>query len=684
MDLLKLLPLLLFFFTACTTNKADIDWGADAGAEIVLGAGLTAPTLLAVEDLRSDLEKITGVRPALAADPKNCQPCIVIERDSALASGWERYRIEIGADRIRISGGDERGLMFGIYHFLEHQLEVDPLYFWSGREPQRREQLTLAAMDYTSESPDFKYRGWFINDEDLLTEWMDSGGKRNIRYPFYGDVVNEKAMDHVVEAAVRLRFNLIIPASFLDIKNPPERALLDAAARRGLFLSMHHIEPLGVSAFTYQNYWKARGEEPLFSFYSAREKVETTWREYAREWAQYDNVIWQVGLRGIGDRPMWMADPGTPQSDAERASLISEAMALQKKIITETTGDENPIMTTTLWAEGAYFNQHGLLRIPRGVITVFADNNPGWHWQPDFYATEREPGRQYGVYYHHQVWGWGPHLAQAIPPRQTAQVLGEAYTSGAHEYAILNVSNVREFLPGLAASSDMLWKMRGFDGDVFLRNWAAENFPSAPDAVHRAYLAYFDGYAGFGDRNMPGFLDGQTKHEGQAALKRIREILANGYTPPQESPQTNKKADPFHAALAGADPKKGLPLAEKTARLATQIAHFQSADSLSSVILTQLATDQERQLLSDNLRTHIQLQLALGHWLHALLRAELALQHADENSGKTLLADAVEALLAVENIKAGASHGKWQHWYRGDKKMNLPGLLEETQKLVGE
>ena len=130
---------------------------------------------------------------------------------------------------------------------------------------------------------------------------------------------------------------------------------------------------------------------------------------------------------------MWMADPGVPQSDADRAGIISDAMARQREIVTEVTGQEAPLMTTTLWAEGSYFNERGLLDIPEDVITVFADNNSGWHWQADFYDTEREAGRQYGVYYHHQLWNWGPHLAQAIPPWQTGKVMREAYTHGAQD-----------------------------------------------------------------------------------------------------------------------------------------------------------------------------------------------------------------------------------------------------------
>lgn len=88
-----------------------------------------------------------------------------------------------------------------------------------------------------------------------------------------------------------MQFNLIIPASFIDIRNSDGRVLVETAANRGLFLSMHHIEPMGVSAFTYFNYWKAKnGSKPLFSYFSNKEKVEEVWRVYADEWAKFPNV----------------------------------------------------------------------------------------------------------------------------------------------------------------------------------------------------------------------------------------------------------------------------------------------------------------------------------------------------------------------------------------------------------
>ena len=674
--------LILLMLGLSCSGPSDFPLGGDAGASIFVSPTAAPYLRLAAEDLAGDVEKITGQRPTITADRAACAPCIALALDTSSTEHPERFRVDITGQEVTIRGTSDRALMHGVYYLSEHQLGVDPLYFWSGLEPERRDDLTLAPMSYDSEEPDFDFRGWFINDEDLLTEWMDSGGKRNIRYRYYGDVVNPEAMAHVVEAAVRLRFNLIIPASFLDIGNPPEKALVDEAARRGLYLSMHHIEPLGVSAFTYENYWAERGEEPLFSYYSEPDKVEEVWRHYAGLWAEYPDVIWQVGLRGFGDRPMWMADPGVPQSDADRAGIISDAMALQRDIVTEVTGEAQPLMTTTLWAEGSYFNERGLLDIPEDVITVFADNNSGWYWQADFYDTEREAGRKYGVYYHHQLWGWGPHLAQAIPPWQTGKVMREAYTHGASDYAIMNVSNIREFLPGLAASAEMLWSMDEFDGHDFLARWSDTRFAGAADAVTEAYTVYYDGYALFGEQQMPGFLDGQSKYKGEGILRSIERIAREGYTPP--APRTaskNGQPDPFHAALGGASGVGGTPADTLLYRLREQLAAFERADSLTGLALTQL-DGTERQLLADNLQTHIRIQLAIGRWLEAVMQAEAAAQENDLATAAELLDRAERELATAADAKATAAHGKWELWYRGDRKMNLPGLRERTAEVA--
>ena len=52
------------------------------------------------------------------------------------------------------------------------------------------------------------------------------------------------------------------------------------------------------------------------------------------------------------------------------------------------------------------------------------------------------------------------------------------------------------------------------------------------------------------------------------------------------------------------------------------------------------------------------------------------LRTSDQN---TRLADAEVALERFLDVRKRAATGKWDGWYRGDKKVNVPKLLEEVR-----
>ena len=646
---------------------------------------------LAVQDLISDVEKISGKKLSVITDlASSADHCIVIGtvdridmssevkeitgNDLAGLKGkWEAYRVKNyikDKNYLVISGSDSRGTMFGIYDFIESYLEVDPLYFWTDREPQKQNVLSWSEINILQDEPTFAYRGWFINDEDLLTEWMDSPGPRYIDYPFYSQVANPGITERTVEALLRLRYNLLIPASFVDIGNPPEKLLVDAAAKRGVFLSMHHIEPLGVSGFTFFNYWKAKGKDYKFSFYSHPKEITEVWQAYAEKWAQYPNVIWQIGLRGIADRPMWMADPSIPESDSIRGKLISDAMKVQMDIIRSVDKREKIPVTTTLWMEGSNLNKAGHLTFPEDVMVIFSDNSPGWVLQPDFYETEREPGRKYGIYYHHALWGTGPHLAQGVPPSKTYEIFKLAVDYKSHHYAILNVSNVREFAIGLKASSDMLYNFNDFNPDAFLEEWCISRFGKAAKEAEAAYRQFFDSYQVHGEQNMVFLLDGQMRGRGLGMLRNLRASLTN--------PEKYKRDDSFLY-----DRRVGtIPFAEFAEKVNIQKESLEKAGELAEQARNKL-DGQSLNLLETNLIAHQQILLGITTWLDALVRATDALDSGDLNTGLTSLEEAVNAFELIHAGKALGSRGeKWQHWYRGDTKMNLGSVEKSTLELL--
>jgi hypothetical protein len=694
-------------FAGCFLNSASLQAAAfelvspAQTATVLVPASEPECVRLAAEDLVSDTTKITGRTPIIVRSGDECESsCVVLASldrpESAalletLAPGfgdglkgkWEAYRVESVGSRLIIAGSDERGTMFGLYAFIEKYLGVDPLYFWASRPPQKRTTLAWDDVQIQSGEPTFKFRGWFINDEDLLTEWKDGGGKRQIDYPYYGQVVHRDVMHAVAEALVRSRFNLIIPASFVDITNPSEEALVQECARRGVFLSQHHVEPMGVSAFSYFNYWRTRGRDLKYSYFSHPEEVREVWRVYARKWAAYPNVIWQLGLRGIADRPMWMADPNTPQSDADRGRLISEAMAAQVKILDEVCPRQPRYLSTTLWAEGSALNQLGLLTIPEDTMIVFADNSPGWKWQRDFYSTPRNPKNSYGVYYHHGLIGSGPHLAQVPPPQKTFECLKSAVEKDAGTYAIFNVGNIREFVLGIDATAKMTWQMDSFDPDAWLAAWVRDRFSKQHDQIVEAYRTYFNAWQIHPEQQVPFLMDGQMFAAGNSSLGQLAKKLKNGSVP--NSGQASRTAAPvdrdaFWAGLSDMHPRR-LARHEMLQRLAVQKNGLALALRQAQAAAASLP-EHEVALLRDNLIYQSAIMVQACVWLEQVELAHEAFDRGDRQACTEALAQAEAAFARIPILADDYCRGEWENWYRGCKKLNVSATLKRTRDIL--
>lgn len=671
--------ILLFalFFLPCLSQKEEGFElvGLHTQAVIVLPKTESEAVRRAVEDLVNDIQKITGKTIEITSQKPKKGNAILIQ---TTPKNSEVYRLKNQKGNLLITGESDLGTVFGIYHFTEHYLGVDPMYFWNDNEPTKKTTLVWEKVEYQSPKPTFNYRGWFINDEDLLTEWYESGGKRNIDYPYYQEVVSPEIMKKVCETALRKRFNLIIPASFIDIRNPAEAALVKEATKRGMYVSMHHVEPMGVSAFTYFNYWKEKeGSKPLFSYYSNPEKVKEVWRLYAQEWAKIPNVIWQIGLRGIADRPMWMADPNTPQTDAERGRLISDAMAFQRQLIKEVDKRPNPLVTTTLWAEGSTLNQAGHLKIPENVTVVFADNSPGWRWQQDFFETKRVPTHKYGVYYHHQLWSSGPHLVPIVSPAQTERVLQQAVEKGDTEYCILNVSNIREFGLGIDASAQMLWNFNDFDLQGFTNQWFGKYYNKQTDAIQKIYQAYFDSFRLNPRSNTPILMDGQANLLATRILNDLKLQLTDSTKYQALLKQRKQESEESKWAKSLGDMSSGnLSREDLLKEVLLQKNALLNAEKLANKV-------EQTPFFKTDFLAHLKIMLALTTWLEHTMKAKLALDHHQPAQTKQLLQDALLSFETIREAQALKTQGeKWALWYRGEKKMNLKAKEKLTQEVV--
>ena len=629
---------------------------------------------LAVEDLRKDFLAVSYLteRPAIIDEERDF--CLIIEenliQDDPLQD--ESFTIIAEDTKIRISANSYLGTMWAIYTFSEKILGVEPCYLFNELAPEKRRALQIKE-SYMQEKPQKAgFRGIFINDEDLLTGWKEGGGKRRLDYPFYVVTVPESVMDRVVETALRLKVNLVIPASFLDIDNPPEKALADCVAKRGIFLSQHHIEPLGLSHFTFENYCKKFKKEGQYSYISDPETLIEGWKYYAQKWAQYDNVVWQVGLRGKADRPVWEEDTPTEKELKVYADYISNAIMVQKEIVKQATAGKAKYFSTTLWMEGSTLMEKGLLDLEKDTILVFADNGPNQMFGNDYDRVPRNKDLQYGIYYHVQYYDIGPHLAPQTGLNKLYYNIKRTKNKGDDDYYILNVSNVREFDFEIKAYAEMLWNFQRFSAEKYLDDYSAIYGEQEPQA--KAFVkAYFD--------NMPSLPN-----------EYLQYVHANYFNYDYTEVIPNVKnlilKDGLIFARGGQliyHFRNELPMPELFKGMYTELKRV-------APLYESLANDIKAwsEQLGDRLQRHVQCKwwlyaktlLHAYRWFVALYEAKIAYDQKDNASMRTQLNAACEGLEEYLSLRTCAEYGDFKNWYRGELKMNVKQRLYDTRQLL--
>ena len=630
---------------------------------------------LAVEDLRNDFLRVSFLTelPAIVQDVQD--GCLVIEQNSYSGNPCldESFSITRKGNVVTISANTYLGTMWGIYTFSEKVLGVHPCYLFNDLETEKRRCLEVGDISLLDAPKSSGFRGIFINDEDLLTAWKEGGGIRPLDYPWYGITVAPSVMDMVVETALRLRLNLVIPASFLNVDNPPEKALADCVAKRGIFLSQHHIEPVGLSHFTYEYYCKKFNKEGQYSFINNPDVLMEAWKAYAEKWAQYDNVVWQVGLRGKADRPVWEEENPNDEELKTYAAYINQAVKTQKEIIMQATNGKAKYFSTTLWMEGSTLMEKGLLEFGNDTIIVFSDNGPNQMFGCDYDKVPRVENMQYGIYYHLQYHDMGPHIVPQTGLKKLYYNLKKAKDKGDDRYFILNVSNVREFEFEMKAYAEMLWDFQNFSTDGYVENYAQtygeereqakavvetffKNLPSLDTQflryVHAQYFNYNYGEISPGIKNFI-LKDELVMVKGSEMVWHFRNELPS------------ELYGKMHAELT-----KVLPVYE------------------------QLCADLERWSmgLEQRLQRHVQCKWwlyakTLVHfyrWFIGVYEAKLAYDENDANAMMKKLNEACESLEEYLSFRKCAEYGPFENWYRGDLKMNVRQRLYDTRRLLGQ
>ena len=629
--------------------------------QIVLETGANEAIRLAAADMQSNLRRLSGKADGFAITQTHVSES-VIQVQVTQQGMPEAYTVSVDERSVLITGSDTLGAVFGIYAFCSRCLNILPVYRLVDIFPAQRQEMYLEPQVFASEPRPVRFRGWFLNDEDLLCDFRTCGGHRNIDYPYYQNVMAPDVLDMILEAALRVEINLIIPGSFVDMDNPAEEKLVQTVVRRGMYISQHHVEPVGVSYFAADTYMKKYGQPgEEVSFISNRTRMEEIWRYYIEKWAQYgDQVIWQLGLRGKGDRAIWKSDPNVPLDDKSRGGIISDAMVAQHGIIREVLRRDDFYTTATLWTEGAALYRKGCLQVPQNTVVIFCDVGYSQMYAENFYEVPRQPGTRYGVYYHVGFWMEGPHLAEGCDLRKMVHAYQEAWKKESLYYSILNVSNVRPLHFSAWFNALLLKDPASFCPEQAFDYQLQALFGEAADRVRPLVLTYYDTIAELGREEL---------------LERYTRA-GHEYHNAGEHPFPQFPATDGHLRYTGIRMLTGKFYTVDDSEYARILQ--ESLGKWEALYEQMCAAEQTlpetcllyfRQFLK--FETFYMLQLT--RWL---LACRTMLQTGSEAAKN----EALTALQTILDARRILEQGAWQGWHDGDKKIGIPDLMKLTEE----
>lgn len=479
------------------------EWIPNQGAPALIwhDANDYAGVIRAAEDLRADVERVSGRVPAMSsvrlATPPSARPVIVgtyghsVLIDALAAAGKinpaaldgkrEAFVIAVveapfaGVEQaLVIAGSDKRGTIYGIYEMSE-QLGVSPWYWWADVLAKLRAGAHVAAGAYYSGEPAVRYRGIFLNDEaPALTRWTNAkfGGR------------NRQFYTKVFELLLRLRGNYLWPAMWGDAFNEDDPENPRLADEYGIVMGTSHHEPM----MRAQQEWSRRKNtygNAQWNYATNAEGLRAFWRDGVARNHRYENLV-TIGMRGDGDEPMIVGG-----NMAENSALLADIIRDQRTILAEETG-RPAADTPQLWAlykEVQDYYDHGL-RPPDDVTLLWCDDN--WGNLRRLPRGEEERGRSggHGVYYHFDYVG-GPRSYKWLntnPLPKIQEQMNLAWENGVDRIWIVNVGDLKPMEVPIEFFLRMAWEPDYWTAercDEFLLRWAERDF----GPVHAAEVA---------------------------------------------------------------------------------------------------------------------------------------------------------------------------------------------------
>lgn len=486
------------------TAPGDVTLAATGNVgQIVVADNENTAVRQAAEFLAGDIEKISGQRPAIAVTASDSKvnirlvtlgngpiPAAVSSavNSNAMQGQWESYRIATVGRDVWLIGSNPRGTAFAAYT-LSERLGIDPIYIWTGYRPEHHDPLILKRTAFSQAPPEFRYRGFFHDDEDLLPRPFDADGN-----PLQTGDVPLEWYKRFFETALRLRMNMVAPYTRVHRRYEVQKLASDW----GLYYTSHHYDilvsnPWGLTRF---NLAAERGVRPEYDWFTNREGMLKFWKGGVTENKDLD-VIWPVGMRGTQDRAFTFPNGFT---EDQKAATFREVIGEQVKMVREgLPKDKAPLFHFTMYSEmlPAYQRNPAAFDLPEDVMIIWPDDNDG-HMR----GLPASLGKwKHGVYYHLAYLGGNlsKQTTHTESPALIAQEFEKIVKAGATAYMLVNVSELRDYVMGARMIADITWEAPAIyaapnAAQRYTAWWSREYFGGANNAqaAQASYGKYFE------------------------------------------------------------------------------------------------------------------------------------------------------------------------------------------------
>jgi hypothetical protein len=627
----------------------------DAKTVIIESPNAPGPVKKAADDLASDMAKVFGTRPQIV--PASNDPAIEIASPSG--GSVESFAIAARGNHVVLSGADMRGTIFAIYTFSQDYLGVDPMYYWNDNQPAKKTSIAIpAGLGRNFPSPLFKYRGFFINDEDLLTGWApgEQSDHSGIAKP---------VMDKIFETILRLKGNMVVPGTWTFSSDPQMKWV----GERGLILNQHHAIPLGMNV--------ARWPANVPYNYSQHPGIlERAWTNSVKAYDPKQEILWSVGLRGLSDTSYSTMDPSVVGNDKRLGALISKAIADQMRIVRSVHPDAK--FVTDLWQEGARLVQKGYLTIPPEVTMVWADTGYG------LIQDKGSVAKGQGMYYHDAMLnGRANQLSEMVPVDRIYSEFGRYIKAGATGYMLLNTSDIRPVSMTAKVIMDTAWGGTPKQGGAHetYAGWASHQFgDKAAAAVAKVWEDYF--------KAIPKLESGDDYGDQIYHTEARQMMMTTMITPPWYNiVGQSARWTPVRILGFNFDPNYGRDIEQNYAQVtmarelkvcAEAQPHWDAVWNEAKAAEASVPAER-RPFYEAYILTEIAINRDGNRMLWLTSDAIRSVKAGDKAKAHQDIRRALDAIAEIKQMEKGAEYGKWRNWYRGEW---LEGV-DETREMLG-